>query len=174
MNGIGSLQNLAAVLNASNLPADSKKDVNRVEDFLQTVTEAYILTAFLELLEMDSFDAIPAIGDSSDLSGWVLGVLDRFLDTYVDFKFEESQSLPTPLIVKSHRHSPPSPPGFLDADPTKTPTDPVVHHARQTLSFGLFLMVVKKWTRKADGDLTVPIWKSLTGYFHAGGQTKYR
>ena len=50
----------------------------------------------------------------------------------------------------------------------------MVKHARQVTSFGLFLLLVKRWTRKADGDLTIPVWKSLTGYFHSGNQPKYR
>lgn len=99
LNGTGTLKNLAALLDASNLPADSKKDVNRVEDFLQTVTEGYVVTAAMSHLGMTAPDATPSGYDSRDPGKWMLGLLEQLL-TFIDYQWTESkwQQAPPPLV----------------------------------------------------------------------------
>ena len=83
--GTGSLFNLAAHLSVSNLPKDAKKDLNRVEDFLTTVTEAHVVAA-LETL-MKNKGGPEAVGD--DPESFCLTLVDELLESFVDYKFRE-------------------------------------------------------------------------------------
>ena len=67
----GTLQQLENLLNRQ-LPSDPKSDMNSYEHFLLVVGIGHIITATMELLQMNSFDQDPGavippnIGDMSD------------------------------------------------------------------------------------------------------------
>lgn len=152
-NGAGTLRSIAAELNTANLPLNAKKDLNRVEDFLETVTEAHIVCAMMKVLGGE----INLENETEEgRKRWLEDKLEKFVTTYLDLDFKE--------------HNPPS-------APTRRPRgnkDLVFDHAKLVLNLGLFLLIVKKTTRRADGAMTRPLWKSLTGYFHLDNRKKYR
>lgn len=82
--GTGSLFSLAGHLSVSNLPLDAKKDLNRVEDFLTTVTEAHVVAALRTALSSCNEDPERTPVGLANL------LVDKVLDSFVDCTFEES------------------------------------------------------------------------------------
>ena len=42
--------------------------------------------------------------------------------------------------------------------------DLTLRHAKQVLSLGIFLGIMRKVAKKGDGTMTVPLWKGMTGF----------
>jgi len=96
--GTGSLKNIAGFLRVSNLPLDAKKDLNRVEDFLTTVTEAHVVAALREVRARHE-------GEIAALTPKQLAnlLVDEVLDQFVETTFQESPQTRVSLIWFSKR-----------------------------------------------------------------------
>jgi len=91
--GKGTLRHLAGVLSAGNLPSDAKKDLNRVEDFLQTVTEGHVCAALMKYFRITKTDQTPNWQLPNDLQAraqWISRHLDQFLDHFADLTLPET------------------------------------------------------------------------------------
>jgi hypothetical protein len=88
---------LKGVLEASNLPTDAKRDLNRVEDHLQKVTEGGIVASLatffgLENVTDDPKWTLPAAADEK--TKWLTAKLDQYLDMFFDLTLRKEP--PTP------------------------------------------------------------------------------
>ena len=162
------------MLGNSNLPGDAKKDLNRVEDFLKTVTEAHIVCALCQILGIPSREADIEVAHDEDLDAWLHQKLDLFVSTFLDLAFQAPPCEPAATASATASATAAKKKKGKKTASAPPKKDLVFQNAKLLLNVGLFLLILKKTTRRGDGDMTVPMWKSLTGYYHMSHQTKYR
>jgi len=79
------------------IPKDAKKNLNWVEDYLQTVHEAFLIEAFRSHFALDTFDSdprgFPDPNDSQEMkSNWLKRDVGKFIDTFISYTFAEKEA----------------------------------------------------------------------------------
>jgi len=149
----GSWAHLATCLGYKNLPTKGKKDFNRAEDFVETITEAHIIGHVMELLRIANLQALPDnFPENSSIEekkAWIENNFGIFVDSRIWFKFEQ------------------------ESENDEENDDQRYFHSLLTMSLGVIDMLFHQVCKEANGDLIIPIYKLLTGLFHYAHRTKY-
>jgi len=85
---------LATCLGYKNLPTKGKKDFNRAEDFVETITEAHIIGHVMNFFRMANLRDLPENfpeenSPIEEKKTWVEENFGNFVDEYIWFKFEQ-------------------------------------------------------------------------------------
>lgn len=142
------------LINRRNISNNPSKNVDPSEDFIQTVLEAHILTAAMEIFEMDSLNDEPhnaSLFSTADMT--TAQKCDEFLkavmiivNSVVDISFDRRNI---------------------------TNTDGVFSYACDIASLGLLLEEFNDSIREGDGDRIIRCWKYFLLIFRITGRTNY-
>ena len=161
----GTMYQLWNLVNRRNVVSDPKDNEAACEDFMLTVTDAYILASAMELFEMETLADTPSKkffpNGSSELDSLqrrniLLLATKQLVQKYVDL------SIPKEKPKKKHKTKKKS--------TSKPPHDGIYEYAKDTLTLGLLLMEHIDSVRESDGDRIMLVWKFLLPIFKSTGR----
>ena len=136
-----------------------KSNFDACEDFLEVVIVSHILTAALEILEINNIKDHPAadvLGITSPEILWTCAdeerkavmnsVCEKIVDNFVKFSFTDSP---------------------------KGSTDEVHNYACNLLSIGMFFLAYRDAIEEGDGERVLECWRYMLPLFHNCGRTNY-
>ena len=157
----GSLYQIRNQLNRTNVPTDVKRDFNACEDFVETVTDSYVIAAALETFGMKSTSDTP---DDN--------VIENAQDLWMQPK-EERKDCMEKLCLKVYKK-------FISLSYNSTPkeyiytdSDCVSSYAIQLLRIGMLYMEFADGIREGDGSRVLRCWRYFLPIFRASHSTNY-
>ena len=156
----GTLYQIRNLINRRNVTTRPKSDVNASEDFLELVTDGYIVAAVMSYLGMSSFDDIP----SSDIVSTDIWMEDEAVRTKA---LEEIAS----HITNKHVDL-----GVVFKDVSAVDSNisgTVFDYTNEVISLGLLFLELKDGVREGDGDRVLRVWKYLMLIFKSTGRRNY-
>ena len=152
--------------------SDPSNDVNSCEDFFLLVVTAYILTAAMEILGMQSLSDTPdetlmppSATSKEEKAAAIESVGKIIIQEFVDLEFHKER--PKAMKAAGGKQS-------QKALRKKQPNqDHVQEYAKELLTLGLFYFELQDGIREGDGLRVLRCWKYLLLFFRATGHVNY-
>ena len=156
-NQKGTPYQLRCLINRRNVKKKAKDSADACSDFLVTVIEAYVISAALNLFEMNTMEAHPAEDilsncvialSKEERKAELIRLSKMIVDKYVCFSFNHQAAV-------------------------NLTSDKVYIYASELLSIGLFYMEYTDAIREGDGLRVLRCWKYLLPIFKSSNRTNY-
>ena len=165
----GTLYHLRQAIHRNNVTADPKKDVEACEQFMLSVTRAYLVSAAMEFFGMENVNDEPKINAPPE------GLLSK------EEKVTYLESITRKIVEKFAPLHQNLSAAVLLPDPegeqcmsTNIQEDKIANYSHQVIELGLILMQLIDTAREGDGERSVRNWKMLTCYFKSrSSHSKY-
>ena len=166
---MGSLYHLRQAIHRNNVTADPKKDVEACEQFMLSVTRAYLVVAALEFFGMQTVDDQPSTNappegtvSKDDKAKYLQETVRKFVDQFVPLHQNLSAAaLSSDLEVEQPMS-------------TDVQEDKIANYSHQVIELGLMLMQLIDTAREGDGERSIRNWKLLTFFFKSrSSHSKY-
>ena len=152
---VGTLYHLRQAIHRNNVTANPKKDVEACEQFMLSVTRAYLVVAALDFFGIETVSdkptkCVPPQGPLSEATkrAYIQSTVRAFIAQFAPLH---------PNLARTFITS--------DAETQVQSTDKVANYSHQVIELGLILMQLIDTAKEGDGERSIRNWKIITFYF---------